>query len=83
MLSSFRGLNKVDTVIITGTLKEVCCESTARSAYMNDFKVAFVSDATGARSESPECHAGGGRGKHGRERRRPCTAPPTRRIQNR
>lgn len=37
----------VDTLIITGTVTSVCCESTARSAFMRDFKVLFVSDATG------------------------------------
>lgn len=48
VLRSIRGLNAIDTVIITGTLTEVCCESTARSAFMRDYRVAFVSDATGA-----------------------------------
>ena len=48
VLRSIRGLNGIDTVIITGTLTEVCCESTARSAFMRDYRVAFVSDATGA-----------------------------------
>ena len=37
----------IDTLIITGTVTSVCCESTARSAFMRDFKVLFVSDATG------------------------------------
>lgn len=50
VLRSIRGLNSIDTVIVTGTLTEVCCESTARSAYMRDYRVAFVSDATGALS---------------------------------
>lgn len=48
VLRSVSGLNGVDTVIITGTLTEVCCESTARSAFMRDYRVAFASDATGA-----------------------------------
>ena len=53
VLATIRGLNAVDTVIIAGTLTEVCCESTARSAaHMNDYKVAFLSDATGGRSEA-------------------------------
>jgi len=34
-----------DTLIITGTGTNVCCESTARDAMMLDFKVIFVSDA--------------------------------------
>ncbi|MET1154233.1 isochorismatase family protein [Arthrobacter sp.] len=54
VLATIRGLNTVDTVIIAGTLTEVCCESTARSAYMNDYKVAFLSDATGGRSEAAQ-----------------------------
>jgi ureidoacrylate peracid hydrolase len=35
----------VDTVIITGTATNACCESTARSAFMRDYKVVFPSDA--------------------------------------
>ena len=54
VLATIRGLNAVDTVIIAGTLTEVCCESTARSAYMNDYKVAFLADATGGRSEAAQ-----------------------------
>ncbi|MDG6996662.1 MAG: cysteine hydrolase [Nitrososphaerota archaeon] len=34
-----------DTLIITGTLTEFCCESTARDAFFRDYKVLFVSDA--------------------------------------
>lgn len=34
-----------DTVIITGTATNVCCESTARAAFMRDYHVAFLSDA--------------------------------------
>jgi ureidoacrylate peracid hydrolase len=36
----------IDTVIITGTATNVCCESTARDAMMLNYKVIFVSDAT-------------------------------------
>jgi nicotinamidase-related amidase len=50
VLNTIRGLSTVDTLIITGTLTEVCCESTARTAFMHDYKVAFVSDATAALS---------------------------------
>jgi ureidoacrylate peracid hydrolase len=32
--------------IITGTMTEVCCESTARSAMMKDYEVLFCSDLT-------------------------------------
>ena len=34
-------------MIITGTVTSVCCESTARSAFMRDLRVFFVDDATG------------------------------------
>jgi ureidoacrylate peracid hydrolase len=34
----------VDTLIITGTATNVCCESTARDAQMLNYKVIFVSD---------------------------------------
>ena len=54
MLKTIRGLNQIDTVIITGTLTEVCCDSTARGAYMRDYKVMFVDDATGGLSEEAE-----------------------------
>ncbi|MFD5472991.1 isochorismatase family protein [Streptomyces sp. NPDC127105] len=54
VLTSISGLREVDTVIIIGTLTEVCCDSTARGAYMRDFKVAFVGDATSARSEEAQ-----------------------------
>jgi ureidoacrylate peracid hydrolase len=34
----------VDTLIITGTASQVCCESTARDAMMLNYKVFFVDD---------------------------------------
>jgi ureidoacrylate peracid hydrolase len=36
----------VDTLIVTGTATNVCCESTARDAMMMNYKVIFVSDGT-------------------------------------
>jgi len=38
----------IDTLIITGTLTNCCCESTARDAMQMNYKVIFVSDATAA-----------------------------------
>ncbi len=38
----------IDTVIITGTVTNVCCESTARDAMMMNYKVVFVSDGNAA-----------------------------------
>jgi nicotinamidase-related amidase len=37
-----------DTVIIVGAATNVCCESTARDAFMLGFRVFFISDATAA-----------------------------------
>lgn len=39
------------TLVITGISTEVCCESTARSAFHREFQVAFVSDATATRTD--------------------------------
>jgi ureidoacrylate peracid hydrolase len=41
----------VDTVLVTGTLSNVCSESTARDAMMLGYRVGFVSDANAARDE--------------------------------
>ena len=47
----------VDTVIITGTLTNVCCEASARDAMMGDFKTVMVSDANAARSDAEHLSA--------------------------
>lgn len=52
VLRNARGASTIDTVIVTGTVTNVCCESTARSAFMRDFKVAFISDANGGLDEA-------------------------------
>jgi ureidoacrylate peracid hydrolase len=36
----------IDTLIVTGTMTNVCCESTARDAQMMNYRVIFVADAT-------------------------------------
>jgi ureidoacrylate peracid hydrolase len=36
----------IDTLIITGTLTNCCCESTARDAMQMNYKILFVADAT-------------------------------------
>lgn len=41
----------IDTLLITGTKTNICCESTARDGMMMDFKVVMVSDATAALSD--------------------------------
>jgi ureidoacrylate peracid hydrolase len=42
----------IDTVIVTGTVTNVCCESTARDAMMLNYKVHFVADGTAARTDA-------------------------------
>ena len=37
---------KIEELIITGVLTNCCCETTARDAFVRDFRVFFVSDAT-------------------------------------
>lgn len=44
----------IDTVIIVGTLTNVCCESSARDAAMQDYRVVFVSDANAARDHESQ-----------------------------
>ena len=41
----------VDTLIITGTLTNCCCESTARDALQMGYNVIFVSDANATLSD--------------------------------
>jgi ureidoacrylate peracid hydrolase len=42
----------VDTIAITGTATQVCCESTARDGMMLNYKVIFVSDGCGAPTDA-------------------------------
>jgi ureidoacrylate peracid hydrolase len=41
-----------DTVLITGTVTNVCCESSARDAMMLNFKTVMVSDANAAMTDA-------------------------------
>ena len=43
-----RGL---DTILVTGTVTNVCCESTARDAMMSNFKTLMVTDANAAHTD--------------------------------
>jgi ureidoacrylate peracid hydrolase len=45
----------IDTVIVTGTLTNVCCESTARDAMQRNYRAIVVPDANAALSD--ETHA--------------------------
>jgi len=43
--------NNIDTIAITGTVTNVCCESSARDAMMLNFKTIMVSDANAAHTD--------------------------------
>jgi ureidoacrylate peracid hydrolase len=42
----------IDTLIITGTLTNCCCESTARDAMQMNYRIIFVSDANAALTDA-------------------------------
>jgi ureidoacrylate peracid hydrolase len=42
----------IDTLIITGTLTNCCCESTARDAMQMNYKIIFVADANAALTDT-------------------------------
>jgi nicotinamidase-related amidase len=42
----------IDTVLITGTVTNVCCESSARDARTQGFRVIMVADANAARTDA-------------------------------
>ena len=49
ILRNIRGSKSpVDTVIICGTVTNICCESTARDAFFRDYKVVFGTDICSA-----------------------------------
>ncbi|MEZ2721301.1 isochorismatase family protein [Paenalcaligenes hominis] len=54
VLATVRGLRQIDTVIVIGTVTNICCESTARSAFMRDYKVVMVSDANGGLDQTSQ-----------------------------
>jgi ureidoacrylate peracid hydrolase len=41
----------IDTVLITGTVTNVCCESTARDAMMRNFRTIMISDGNAATTD--------------------------------
>ena len=43
---------KIDTLVITGIMTHLCCETTARDAFMRDYDVYFIIDATATETES-------------------------------
>jgi isochorismate hydrolase len=46
---------KVSNILITGVLTHLCCETTAREAFMRNYDVFFVTDATA--SDKQQLHA--------------------------
>ncbi len=42
----------IDTLIVTGTASQVCCESTARDAMMLNYKVFFIADGNATYSDA-------------------------------
>uniref|UniRef100_A0A915JRK9 Isochorismatase-like domain-containing protein n=1 Tax=Romanomermis culicivorax TaxID=13658 RepID=A0A915JRK9_ROMCU len=42
---------QVDTVVVSGVMTNLCCESTARAAFDRDFKVIFLRDGTNTKSK--------------------------------
>ncbi len=42
----------IDTIIVTGTATNICCESTARDAMMMDYKVLFVADGNATHTDA-------------------------------
>ena len=42
---------KIEDLVITGIMTNMCCESTARDAYYRDYRVFFPADATGSVNE--------------------------------
>jgi nicotinamidase-related amidase len=51
-LEEYLRKEKIDTVLITGVMTNLCCETTARDAFMRDFNVVFVADATASKNEA-------------------------------
>jgi ureidoacrylate peracid hydrolase len=47
----------IDTVLITGTVTNVCCESTARDAMMRNFRTIMVSDGNAANTDAEHAHS--------------------------
>jgi ureidoacrylate peracid hydrolase len=43
--------SEIDTVLVAGTVTNICCESTARDAMMHNFKTVMVADALAALTE--------------------------------
>jgi ureidoacrylate peracid hydrolase len=51
MLDSILRKRGIDTLIIAGTLTNVCCESTARDAFFLNYRIVFLNDGTACLSD--------------------------------
>lgn len=51
-LDNFLKENRVKQVVISGVMTHLCCDSTARSAFMRDYQVFFTVDGTATYLES-------------------------------
>jgi ureidoacrylate peracid hydrolase len=49
--------NGIDTVLITGTVTNVCCESTARDAMMRNFRTIMISDGNAANTDADHANS--------------------------
>ena len=47
----------IDTVLITGTVTGVCCESTARDAMMRNFRTIMISDGNAANTDQDHANS--------------------------
>ena len=47
----------IDTVLITGTVTNVCCESTARDAMMRNFRTIMISDGNAANTDADHANS--------------------------
>lgn len=47
----------IDTVLVTGTVTNTCCESTARDAMMRNFRTVMISDGNAARTDEAHMSA--------------------------
>lgn len=54
-LHDFLQLNQIESVLITGVLSNMCCESTARAAFDHGYDVFFGLDSTAAYDEVEHC----------------------------
>lgn len=50
-LAEVLGKRRIDTVVVTGTVTNVCCETTARDAMMLNFRSIMVTDANAAMTD--------------------------------